>query len=81
MNAQARAKNGSRGEADAPSLDLYNEVRAGFVKQGLSLNAWCRRHGIRHHHAKACLIGVWNGPKAQALRQQLIELAVREEAA
>lgn len=56
----------------SPGRDLYNRVRAGFVSQGSSLSAWCRSQGICRANAVHCLVGSWNGPKGQALREQMI---------
>ncbi len=56
-----------------PSIALYRRVMAGFILQGDSLGAWCRRRNIRHHNAKSALMGSWDGPKGRALRTELIE--------
>jgi hypothetical protein len=53
--------------------DLYNEVRANFIRKGSSLGEWCRLNEINQTNAKACLTGTWNGPKGRDLRQRLIE--------
>lgn len=55
-----------------PSRDLYNRVRAGFVIQGSSLTAWCNSHGVKQQNILHCLVGSWNGPKSQALREQVV---------
>ena len=57
----------------SPSVYLYRLVRAGFVKQGVSLGAYCRSRGIRRQNARSCLIGEWTGAKAQRLVQELID--------
>tara|TARA_R110002033_G_scaffold17587_1_gene47666 strand:- start:12297 stop:12530 length:234 start_codon:yes stop_codon:yes gene_type:complete len=57
----------------SPSRELYNQVRAGFIFQGSSLSAWCRSNDIKQPNAMHCLMGTWNGPKGQALREQLIQ--------
>lgn len=54
-----------------PSRDLYNRVRAGFVMQGSSLTAWCNKHDVKPQNVLHCLVGSWNGPKSQALREQI----------
>lgn len=58
-----------------PSRDLYNRVRAGFITQDTTLQAWCRENDILRQNALNCLVGVWNGPKAKALRARLIKAA------
>lgn len=57
------------------SEELYRRVRAGFIGRGDSLNAFCRREGIYRQNARACLIGVWQGPAAETLRERLAEAA------
>ncbi len=56
-----------------PGVDLYVQVRQGFVGQNSSLNRWCREKNVTRQHAEAALKGMWNGPKGQKLRTQLIE--------
>jgi hypothetical protein len=56
-----------------PGLDLYLRVRAGFVAQQSSLNAWCLANGIMRQNAKQALTGAWDGPKARELRERLIK--------
>ena len=71
MNSQKaiREKNG----LPAPGSDLYHRVRAGFVAKQESLNRWCLLNKINRENARAALLGLWNGEKAKALRQRLIE--------
>ncbi|WP_157019834.1 hypothetical protein [Mesorhizobium xinjiangense] len=53
-----------------PSLLIA--VRAGFVASGSSLNRWCMEHEVCRMSAVFALTGKRNGPKAIALRAQLI---------
>lgn len=55
-----------------PGADLYNRVRAGFIACGTSFNKWCQEHGVHRQNARLCLLGAWNGPKAQVLRRMLV---------
>ncbi|MGY8872755.1 MAG: hypothetical protein ACKVJE_20175 [Pseudomonadales bacterium] len=57
----------------SPSVDLYNRVSAGFVGQNSSLNKFCTGEGINRRSAESALKGMWNGPKGQKLRTQLIK--------
>jgi hypothetical protein len=57
----------------SPCLNLYYRVKGGFVSQGGSLTAWCRKHEVDSSSARAALVGSWNGPKGKALREKLIE--------
>jgi len=52
---------------------LIQHVRAGFIRQGSSLNAYCRDNSIDNSNVYKALIGNWNGKKAKALRDKLIE--------
>jgi hypothetical protein len=54
---------------------IYAQVRSGFIAQGSSLNKWCLDHGVKRENARACLLGLWSGPKATALRLRLIQAA------
>ncbi|MEL4302341.1 hypothetical protein ACE02Z_12105 [Shewanella xiamenensis] len=55
-----------------PGIELYIKVRQGFVGQQSSLNRWCKENGVSRQNAEAVLKGMSNGPKAQALRAELI---------
>ncbi len=57
-----------------PGPELYNGVRAAFIQQGTSLARWCatRRRRIYRENARAALLGIWRGPKAQRLVRRLI---------
>ena len=61
--------------APAPSLELYQRIRAGLIVQGTTLKAWCRANGYDIVNARAAVIGTWNGPKGQALRARLCKAA------
>jgi hypothetical protein len=63
-------------ERKREDASLLNEVRAGFVRQGRSLHRWCQENGVAHSNARDCLLGVWNGPAATALRSRLIAAAL-----
>lgn len=58
-----------------PGPDLVREVRAGFIRRGLTLTGWCRDHGIKVQHARLALLGGWNGRKGTAVRERLIAAA------
>ncbi len=55
---------------------LLDRVRAGFVAQGTSLNAWCTENAVSYPNARQALIGSWNGPKGVAVRQRIVEAAI-----
>lgn len=50
---------------------VYLAVRGGFIAKGTSLAAWCREHGVQRQNARACLLGIWSGPKAASLCARL----------
>jgi len=58
--------------ADRASPVLYQHVRAGFVLNGTSLNAWCRANGVAHQNARSALMGEWTGPKAAEMVHRLV---------
>lgn len=45
----------------------YRRVRAAFVAQGTTLNAWCSDNGTRIQNVRDAFFGRWKGPKARAL--------------
>lgn len=53
--------------------ELTQEVRAGFIKQGTSLAAYCRDNNIDSSNVYKALRGKWNGKKSQALIKKLID--------
>jgi hypothetical protein len=58
---------------------LYRKVRAGFVAQGRSLRSWCIANRVARQNAQKALVGLWRGPKADALvARLLLEAGVRE---
>lgn len=59
----------------APSLDLYQKVKAGFISQGKSLKGWCRENGTNLPNARAALIGTWNGKAGQEMRRRIVVAA------
>lgn len=65
-------------ESTLPGKQLLDSVRAGFVAQGTSLNAWCVEHGIRYPNARQALIGSWNGPKGLAMRIRIMRASAGE---
>ena len=52
--------------------ELLRRVRAQFVAQGTSLQSWCRVNGVWRQNARKCLLGMWQGPKADQLISRLV---------
>lgn len=57
---------------------LLIRVRAGFVGQGTTLNAWCRANGYHIQNARMALLGRWRGPAGKALVIRLIKESERD---
>lgn len=55
-----------------PSRELILEVRIGFMRQGTTLNGWCRDNGVLIGAARQALMGVWDGPKGRAMRRRIV---------
>lgn len=64
-----------------PSEDLYLTVRAAFIAQGTTLNAWCIANGVNRQTAAKALKGQRHGKLSRALRDRLIEAAFQRGAA
>ena len=50
-------------------------VRAGFVAQGSSLQAWCIQQGFKRQNVDKALMTEWTGPKATSVLAQVLEAA------
>lgn len=68
-----KSSNPSIRDLPSPGKDLLDTVKAGFVLQGKTMAGWCREHAICRINARNALTGNRNGPKAAALRLQLVE--------
>jgi len=55
----------------SPGQDAYRAVRGHLIIRGRSLRAVCLEKGVRHQNARDCLLGVWRGPKAKVLFDDL----------
>lgn len=50
-------------------------VRAAFIAQGASFQAWCIQEGVTRQNADKALMNQWKGPKAAALVARILEAA------
>ncbi len=57
------------------SATVYNAVRAGFVRQGTSLNKWCLANGLNRYTAERALKGDTTTRAALALVAKLAAAA------
>jgi len=69
MTGQEKTHN----ESFTPGDHLYQEVRAGFVRQGTSFSHWCKDSGVARQNAASALLGGWRGPKARAFVKKIME--------
>ncbi|GHW89636.1 hypothetical protein VCSRO6_0761 [Vibrio cholerae] len=54
------------------SVDLYTQVKAGFLLQGTSLNRWCVENGVHRQNAAQALKGLWKGERSNSLKEKII---------
>ena len=54
-----------------PGAQVYRAVRGRLVLQGRSLRLVCLEKGVNRQNARDCLLGLWSGPKAKALFDDL----------
>jgi len=50
----------------------YRSARAHFVRSGTTFNKWCLENGISRTYAEKSIKGERNGPKARAIREQVM---------
>jgi hypothetical protein len=62
----------------APSEDLYLMVRAGFVAQGTTLNAWCIANALNRQTVERSLRGYRNGMRSHLLRERVVAAALQK---
>lgn len=62
-------------DAPDPSRELLYKIKAHFVGQGKTLAGWCRDNKIDQSHARAAVLGTWDGPKGRAVRAALAKEA------
>jgi len=55
--------------------DLYLRARAGFVGQGTTLNAWCKKNGTHIQNVRDAFLGRWTGEKATLLMARVTKAA------
>ncbi|MCY9873909.1 hypothetical protein [Vibrio barjaei] len=53
-------------------IDLYTQVKAGFLLRGTTFNRWCIENAIQRQNAAQALKGVWKGEKSRALCERLV---------
>ena len=63
----------------AGSPELYSAVRAGFVKQGKSLNQWCLCNAVNRQTAEKAIKGERKGQRSIALLNKVISAAFPQE--
>lgn len=58
-----------------PGIALHRQVRAGFIRQGITMSTWCREHHVNRPNLISALRGGWRGPKATVLLRRVCEAA------
>lgn len=58
-----------------PGPELVRKVRAAFVMSGTTLGRWCRDQDLKDQNVRLALLGGWNGPKGQAMRDRVLNAA------
>lgn len=54
---------------------LHSKIRGGLIARGTSFAAWCKERGVKPPNAYQAVMGVWVGPKASALVEELKQAA------
>lgn len=62
-------------ETNQPGEELYRYVKAGFILQGSTFGEWCKQNKFNPSNYRIALLGVWNGNKAQQMRDDAIRAA------
>lgn len=62
-------------ESAREGADLYRLIRAAFVQQGRTMQAFADSQGVTHQNCRRAIIGDWKGPKAGAIRAAAIAAA------
>lgn len=58
---------------------IFYDVFSGYLRVlGTNVKEWSTPHGVTANNAKLAATGGWNGPKARALRQKMIETVGEE---
>lgn len=53
---------------------VFYDVFLGYLRViGTNLKDWCEPHGVTPTNAKSAATGGWNGIKARALRQKMLD--------
>ena len=51
----------------------YQKIKAGLIINGTNFYRFCSENGIHRGNAMKAFNGQWNGKKAKALRQRLVD--------
>lgn len=58
-----------------PGTQLMQQVRAGFILQGITYTEWCRREGVDPSIVRQAIYGNWAGPKGRAIKAKVLRAA------
>ena len=58
---------------------VFYDVFIGYLRiMNTNLKEWCVPRSVTGSNAKSAATGAWNGPKARALREQMVETVGQE---
>ncbi len=69
-----------KAKSKAPSKELLVRVRAEFILQGSSFNAWCNANGVVRRTAEQSLSGEIQSDNAKRLVQTILTAIERQAA-
>tara|TARA_R110000751_G_scaffold180038_2_gene286494 strand:+ start:38754 stop:38966 length:213 start_codon:yes stop_codon:yes gene_type:complete len=69
-----------KAQYEIPSRNLLVRVRAEFILQGSSFNAWCKANGVVRRTAEQSLTGEIQSDNAKRLVQTILE-SIQQKAA
>jgi hypothetical protein len=59
--------------------DEFLDIKIGFLRRGSTVTKFCRSNGLNRRHVFMAFNGLWNGEKAQALRERIAKASRGEE--
>lgn len=57
----------------APSKKLWSKIKAAFVLNDSTVTTWCKGEQKNVTNVRGAVIGSYDGPKAKAIRKEVIE--------
>jgi|APCry1669188910_1035180.scaffolds.fasta_scaffold106782_2 hypothetical protein len=57
----------------------FLDIKIEFMRRGSSVSKFCSSNGLNRRHVFMAFNGLWNGKKAQALRERLTQASRGEQ--